>query len=85
MSKPLLPFCVIYHAQKPTSIEPLCFKCEAENADFAESLCEFANPGAEVVWVVQTDDPVAAMDDWFTGALNEWSSAMDDEVLVDEF
>lgn len=71
--------------------EPLCFKCQAESADLAESLCEFANPGAEVVWVVQTDDHVVAMDDWFSGAFDEYEATnhsivdVDDEVLVDEF
>jgi hypothetical protein len=44
---------------------PFGFRCQAENADHAEDQCLDAEPDADIVWVVQTDDYQAALDDYY--------------------
>lgn len=44
---------------------PFAFKCMAENTEHAEEQCLNAEPDADIVWVVDTDDVQAAYADYW--------------------
>ena len=44
---------------------PLAFRCQADDSDHAEEQCLDANPDAEIVWMVMTDDPEKAYTDYW--------------------
>jgi hypothetical protein len=44
--------------------EPFSFMCSAENVDHAEEQCLNACPDCEIVWVVETEYPSIAREDW---------------------
>jgi hypothetical protein len=59
-------FTVLYRDTDAYPAEPpLAFCCSADDGDHAEEQCENAYPDCEVLWVVQTDDPQAAFDDYY--------------------
>lgn len=62
----MLDFCVLYRdADQPVLDVPLAFLCKADDADHAEEQCMDANPNCEILWVVDTDDPFRAYDDYW--------------------
>lgn len=52
-------------AQKEMIAVPDAFRCMADDTDHAEEQCENAYPGCVIAWVVITDDPEVAYDDYY--------------------
>jgi hypothetical protein len=68
----LYPYIVLYRDTGTNAFAaPLAFKCEADDGDHAEEQCQDANPDSEVVWVHQSDDVQAALDDYHTNGKKE--------------
>jgi hypothetical protein len=68
----LYPYIVLYRppGSKPLDA-PLAFKCEAADDLDAEILLDEANPDSAVVWVHQSDDVQAALDDYYSNGKKE--------------
>lgn len=62
------PYVVLYRDQALLPFDmPFAFMCQADDTDHAEEQCLDANPDAEIVWIVQTDNvDVALADYWGT-------------------
>jgi hypothetical protein len=68
----LYPYIVLYRAPGSKPLDaPLAFKCEADDGDHAEEQFQDANPDSEVVWVHQSDDVQAALDDYYANRKKE--------------
>ena len=60
------PFTVLYRDRTLRPLDsPYAFVCEADNGDHAEEQCVNADPGCEVVWVVQTQSFAEALRDYY--------------------
>jgi len=53
------------YAQKELISMPLAFRCMAEDTDHAQEQCGNAYPGCIIAWIVDTDDPEVAYDDYY--------------------
>lgn len=51
---------------KPLDV-PYAFSCQADDTDHAEEQCLDAEPGCDIVWVVETDNVTHAYDDYYNG------------------
>lgn len=50
-------FTVIYQEHEASLFSaPLCFVCDADDADHAQEQCENAYPQCDILWIVDTAD-----------------------------
>lgn len=60
------PFVVLYREPHMALLDvPFAFTCSADDSDHAEEQCMDAYPDCEILWVVDTDDPHKAYDDYW--------------------
>jgi hypothetical protein len=45
--------------------DPFAFICEADDTDHAEEQCRDAEPDADILWVVETNDVDVAKSDYY--------------------
>lgn len=67
----LSTWCVVYRDKGANPLSAEVFKCEAEDYDHAEEQCENAYPDADILWLVETDNPQDAVDNWLTAGEKE--------------
>jgi hypothetical protein len=67
----LTAWCVVYRDKGANPFSAEVFKCEAEDYDHAEEQCENAYPDADILWIVDTDNPQDAVDNWLTAGEKE--------------
>jgi len=59
-------YLVLYRNNNLGFLEPpFGFRCQAEDTDHAEEQCLDAEPDAELVWVVETDDYQEALEHYY--------------------
>ena len=61
-------FTVLYREHQTFFEEPFAFVCEADNSDHAEEQCLDAEPDANILWIVETDDVETAKQNYY----NDW-------------
>jgi hypothetical protein len=66
ISEELRGYCVLYRNNSLSLLEaPFGFLCQADSGDHAEEQCLNAEPDAEIVWVVETNDYQVALNDYW--------------------
>jgi hypothetical protein len=67
MEKTMEPYIVLYKTPDMLPFDaPFGFKCLAEDTEHAEEQCMDAYPDCEILWVVITDNMVAAYEDYWS-------------------
>lgn len=62
----MTPFVVLYRTKYLTELEePFGFYCEADNLDHAEEQLINAEPDADIVWVVETNNYQEALSNYY--------------------
>lgn len=67
----MTPFVVLYRTKYLTELEePFGFKCRADDIEHAEEQLINAEPDADIVWVVESNNYQEALDDYYNDTEN---------------
>lgn len=62
----LKPYVILYREDNEVLIDPWGYKVMAEDYTHAEEQFENAEPNAEILWIVESDDYNTALEDYYS-------------------